>query len=84
MFNDVFLLRENDELQIYSYFSRERLGSVNLGEHIEIEPYGEYVVISGELKKNSITNKLYLCDPNNFICDIEYEKVYEKLSIYKD
>ena len=54
MFNDVFLLQHSDELRIYDYFSREPLACVNLGEFIEIEPYGEYVTISGVLKKDSI------------------------------
>ncbi len=83
MFNDIFLLQNNDELHVYNYFSRELLCSVQLGDNIEIEPYGEFVVISGELKKNSITNQLYLCDCNDFICDIEYQKVYEKICINK-
>ena len=42
------------------------------------------VFISGKLKKDSITNKLYLCDRNGFICDIEFGQVYEKVWILKD
>lgn len=84
MFNDVFLLQHSDELRIYDYFSREPLACVNLGEFVEIEPYGEYVTISGVLKKDSMTKKLYLCDRNDFICDVEYQMVYEKVCVHKN
>ncbi len=81
MFKDIFIIQSNEQLHVYNYFNREQIDTINVGDYIEIEPYGEYVVISGEVKLNSITNQLYLCDRNNFICDIEYQKVYETISI---
>lgn len=84
MFNDIILTRNHDELQIFDYVTHEFLGSVGLGEKIQIECYDEMVFLSGELKKDSITDKLYLIDRNGFICDVEYKMLYEKIWIYKN
>lgn len=84
MFNDIILTRNHDELHISDYVTHEFLGSVALGEKIQIECYDEMVFLSGELKKDSITDKLYLIDRNGFICDVEYQMLYEKIWIYKD
>ena len=84
MFNDVLFVVNNDELHIHDYFTREFIERVKLGEKLQVECYDEMVFLSGQLKKDPITNKLYLCDRNGFICDIEFGQVYEKAWILKD
>lgn len=84
MFKDIFVLRNQDEIHYFDYFTREFLGSFGLGDRVQIECYDEVVYISGELKKNPLNDKLYLIDRNGFICDIEYEKLYEKIGPLND
>lgn len=84
MFSDILFVVNHDELNIHDYFTRELLEVVHLGDKLQIECYDEMVFLSGELKKDPMTNKLYLCDHNGFICDIEFGQVYEKVWIFKD
>ena len=78
MFKDVLFMLGQDELHIYDYFTREFLDSVKLGQKLQM------VYLSGELKKDSMTDKLLLHDRNGFTCYIEYGQVYEKVWILND
>ena len=60
MFNDILFVVNNDELHIHDYFTREFIERVKLGEKLQVECYDEMVFLSGQLKKDPITNKLYL------------------------
>ncbi len=80
----MLFVRCGDEVQIQDYFTRECLERVVIGDHVKIECYDEMVFLSGELKKDSINQRLYLLDRNGFICEIEYGQVYERVWIVKD
>lgn len=84
VFKDVLFMLGQDELHIYDYFTREFLDSVKLGQKLQIECYDEMVYLSGELKKDSMTDKLFLHDRNGFTCYVEYGQVYEKVWILND